>query len=476
MHPTNWKKPSLVMFFFVALAVASHAQTFTNLVNFNITNGDQPGYGPLVQGIDGNLYGTTVLGGVGSNCTSTYGCGTVFKVTPNGVLTTLYSFCSQPNCTDGYNPHAGLVLAANGNLYGSTQYGGVGNYCNPSGCGTIFEITSQGKLSTIFSFGSSGYDGDYPLGTLVLASNQDFYGTASNGGNQGGGTIFKITPSGRFTNLYNFCSICGQVPYFPNWGLLQASNGNLYGAVGYDIVETSLSGKLTIPYSGYDHAPFVQTVGSLIQALDGNLYGTTSGTAFKMTLGGTMTTLYTSCSQPNCTDGSSPFAGMIQATDGNFYGTTTQGGSTCTGYAYQGCGTVFKLTPGGKLTTLHSFDGLDGATPWAGLFQATNGNFYGTTSVYGTGAGVGTIFRLSVGLAPFVRALPNSGKVGAKIVILGTNLKGATRVTFDGIVATFTVVSPSEITTTVPVGATTGTVEVTTPGRKLKSNVAFKVI
>jgi uncharacterized repeat protein (TIGR03803 family) len=476
MNAKKGRQYPLALLFCVTIAVTSRAQTFTNLANFDITNGNQPGYGSLVQGIDGNLYGTTVFGGVGSSCTYTYGCGTVFKVTPNGVLTTLYSFCSLPNCTDGYNPYGGLVLMSNGNLYGTAQYGGVGGYCYPSGCGTIFEITPQGKLSTIFDFGSSDYNGFYPLDTLIVASNGNFYGTSSTGGvgAASAGTIFEITPSGNFTDLYNFCSNCGDVPYFPQFGLVQASNGNLYSAVGFDIVEITLSGSLTIPYSGYVHG-YTRPVGSLIQATDGNLYGTTSGTAFKMTLGGTMTTLYTFCSQPYCTDGNLPMSGVIQGTDGNFYGTTSTGGAACTGYAYQGCGTVFEITASGKLTTLHSFDGHDGDAPWAGLVQATNGDFYGTTSVYGTGSGVGTIFRLSMGLAPFVRALPNSGKVGAKILILGTNLKGSTSVTFNGAAATFQIVSAAEIIATIPAGATTGTIDVARPSGTLKSNVPFQV-
>lgn len=480
MKAKSWRKLSFAVFFCVAMAVTSHAQTFTNLVNFNIANGDEPGYGSLVQGTDGNLYGVTVLGGVASNCTYTYGCGTVFKVTPDGVLTTLYSFCSLPNCADGFSPYAGLALAPNGNLYGATQEGGVGINCDLAGnpnCGTIFEITPQGKLTTIFTF-SSGYNGVFPLGTLVLASNGDFYGTTNAGGNLAigtAGTIFKITPSGTLTTLYTFCSTCGQAPYFPQWGLVQANNGNLYSVVGFDIVETTLSGNLTIAYNGYAHSPFVQPVGSLAQATDGNLYGTTSGTAFKMTLGGTMTTLYTFCSQPYCTDGSAPMSGVIQGTDGNFYGTTATGGASCTGYAHQGCGTVFELTPSGKLTTLHSFDGLDGDDPWAGLVQATNGDFYGTTSVYGTGSGVGTIFRLSMGLGPFVRALPSVGKVGSTVVILGTNLTGATSVRFNNATAKFQLVSATEIVATVPTGATTGKIKVTLPSGTLKSNVPFLV-
>jgi uncharacterized repeat protein (TIGR03803 family) len=164
----------------------------------------------------------------------------------------------------------------------------------------------------------------------------------------------------------------------------------------------------------------------------------------------------------------------VQATDSNFYGTTGFGGNfQCD--QVDGCGTVFKITPAGTLTTLHSFAGPDGNAPYAGLMQATDGNFYGTTSGILTQFGNGTVFRLSLGLGPFVEILPTSGIVGAPVIILGTNLTGATGVRFSGTAATYTVVSASEITTTVPAGATTGTVQVATPIVTLNSNAPFRV-
>jgi uncharacterized repeat protein (TIGR03803 family) len=166
-------------------------------------------------------------------------------------------------------------------------------------------------------------------------------------------------------------------------------------------------------------------------------------------------------------------AGLVQATDGNFYGTTSYGG----GNNY---GTVFEMTPTGKLTMLHSLSGTDGAQPKAGLVQATNGDLYGTTFGGGwhdhrTIYYAGTVFSLAVGLGPFVKTLPTSGKVGAAVIILGNNLTGSTGVSFNGTAAEFTVVSSSEITTTVPSGATTGKIDVTTPSGMLTSNVKFRV-
>jgi len=167
-------------------------------------------------------------------------------------------------------------------------------------------------------------------------------------------------------------------------------------------------------------------------------------------------------------DGAGGYA-LIQATNGIFYGVGDGGPD----------GTVYSITSGGTLTTLHSFDGTDGENPSGGLVQATNGTFYGTTSQGGAGSqcgyGCGTIFSLSLGLGPFVETLPTSGKVGAAVMILGTNLTGATGVTYNGTAAVFKVVSSSEITTTVPTGATTGEVKVVTPSGTLSSNVSFRV-
>ena len=176
-----------------------------------------------------------------------------------------------------------------------------------------------------------------------------------------------------------------------------------------------------------------------------------------------------------------PQAGLVQATDGNFYGTTLVGGTNFDG-------TVFKITPSGTLTTLYSFCSqsgcTDGGVPQAGLVQATNGNFYGTASEGGVrcrtsdgpAEGCGTVFSLSLGLGPFVQAQPRAGNVGAVVNILGDDLTGATSVSFNGTAATFTVASPALITTTVPAGVSNGSVQVVTPSGTLSSNVPFQVL
>jgi uncharacterized repeat protein (TIGR03803 family) len=408
--------------------------------NGNCATGETP-WTDLVQTANGYFYGTTSGGGTGTNCV-TLSCGTIFRITPSGKLTTLHNFCSQTNCPDGADPRTGVVRATDGNLYGTTTAGGISTYCPKDeygSCGTIYKITPGGILTTLHNFCSQANctDGAFTLAGLVQATNGNFYGTTKKGGAHNWGTVFEITPAGKFTTLYSFCAQANCADgQSPQTALVQATNGNLYGT----------------------------TEGG---GANGNY-----GTVFEITPAGRLTTLHSFCAQANCADGQSPWE-LVQATNGRFYGTTY--GQWTTPY-----GTVFEITPAGKLTTLYTFcpqySCTDGAHPSAGLLQDTDGTFYGTTAGGGGGADYGTVFSLSVGLGPFVKTQPTSGKVGANVIILGNNLKGTTRVTFNGKVAAFKVVSGTEITATVPTGATTGTVKVTTPAGTLKSNVAFCVI
>jgi uncharacterized repeat protein (TIGR03803 family) len=320
------------------------------------------------------------------------------------------------------------------------------------GQGTIFKLTLAGELTTLHSFcetqNAEGYclDGNGPYTALVQGANGDLYGLAHNGGAHDGGTIFKITMAGDFTRLYSFCSVSGcadgEQPYA---ALIQGADGNFYGVTG----------------AGGNDAG-----------------GNGGGTFFTMTPSGVLTTLYNFCpAGGDCADGSYPLALML-ATDGNFYGMTGSGGAS-------GYGTIFQITPGGSLTTEHSFDGTDGIVsevqPGPYLIQDTSGTFYGVTAKGGANYTTcstcsGTVFSLSMGLGPFVKTLPTSGRVGSTVKILGNRLTGATSVTFNGVAATFTVASTTEITTTVPTGATTGVVQVVTSrGTTLTSNLAFTI-
>jgi uncharacterized repeat protein (TIGR03803 family) len=469
-----------VLLLCAATAIASSAQTFTNLLSFDGTDGALP-YAGLVQGTDGDFYGTTYNGG-------TYGYGTVFKITAAGRLTTLYSFCPGQVCTDGQYPNAGLVEATNGNFYGTTPSGG------PNGDGNIFEVTPVGKLTSIYLFCpqvSVCPDGSAPYAGLVQAINGRLYGATTAGGigscaAGGCGTIFEITLSGTLTTLYSFCSVVNSQGYCadgntPFAGPVQAADGQFYGTTelggAYNqgtFFQMTPSGKLTTLYSfcaqvdgsGYctdGNYPLPAPV----QASNGNLYGTTylggpsnSGTVYEITPAGKLATLHNFCSRPGCADGAGPRASLIQATDGNLYGTTP--------------GTLFAVRLSGTLTTLHTFSSSDGSIVNAGLVQGTNGTFYGT-AVYGGASADGTVFSLAVGLGSFVETRPASGKMGASVVILGNSLKGSTGVSFNGTPATFTVVSATEIKTNVPVGATSGAVQVTTATGTLTSNMPFRV-
>jgi uncharacterized repeat protein (TIGR03803 family) len=459
----RWKPILFLCVFCIAGAITSPATTFTSLVSFDKTNGANPVYVNLVQGTDGNLYGTTSEGGA-------HGYGTVFKITPAGTLTTIYSFCSKSGCADGEYPNAGLVLATNGNFYGTTHSGGAHDY------GTVFEITSGGTLTTLYSFCSKSgcADGTDPSDALIQGTNGNFYGTTFAGGADGRGTVFEITSAGKLTTLASFDNTDGGYPY---GGLVQATNGNFYGATsgggkysaGAVFGFTSAGVTVLHSFEGIDgYSPDA----GLVQATNGDLYGTTEvggsgrglGTVYQITSGGAFKSLLSFDS----TDGANPYAGVIQATDGNLYGTASAGGA-------HGYGTVFKVpTAGGTPTTLHSFANTDGNEPEGGLVQATNGIFYGTTYEGGK-YDDGTVFSLAVGLGPFVETNPTSGAVGAAVIILGNNLTGSTSVTFNGTAATFKVVSSTEITTTVPKGATTGLVKVKTPKGTLASNVSFRV-
>jgi uncharacterized repeat protein (TIGR03803 family) len=385
----NWSRRACLFFALCAAPViAVSAQTLTTRVDFDGTNGANPA-GPVVQGIDGNLYGVASQGGAN-------GYGTVFTMTHGGVLTTLHSF----DGTDGSLPNA-VLLATNGDFYGTTYGAGPYYYGNAIGPGTVFKITPGGKFTSRYTFCTQTgcADGEYPGGGLVQATNGDLYGITSYGGAYGGGTIFEITPAGKLMTLYSFCS---QQPgctdgETPSAGLIQATNGSLYGTTEYGgaknagtVFKMTPGGKLTTLYSFCSQTGCTDgsgPVGAIVQATDGSFYGTTSdygtggyGTVFKMTPGGRLTTLYSFCSQPGCTDGYQPYDGLIQATDGNFYGTTPYSAATCAVRAYgYGCGTIFKMTPSGELTTIFSFDGANGLYSYAGLLQATSGNFYSVT-------------------------------------------------------------------------------------------------
>ncbi len=276
----------IIVVSFIVSGLVATAQTFTTLATFS----DPDGLGPtaISQGTNGNFDGVGSTGGK-------YGYGTVFEVAPSGTLTVLYNFCPQTNCADGAYP-SGLMQAGNGNFYGITQSGGAGvsHVCHENivGCGTVFEITPGGKETALYDFCSKTActDGQAPGGMLVQGVNGNLYGTTYAGG----------------TNHLHFCD--------------DTSNP--------------------------------------------------CGTIFEITTSGALTTLHQFCSQPNCADGHIPFP-LVQATDGNFYGTTGLGGANKEG-------TFFEMKPSGTLTTLYSFTfaDTDGFVPLLSV-PGVDGNYYG---------------------------------------------------------------------------------------------------
>jgi uncharacterized repeat protein (TIGR03803 family) len=346
-------------------------------------------FGRLIEDASGNFYGTTKGGGStnGSDCnTGSCGYGTVFRLTPSGsgyTKTVLYNFCSQPFCTDGANPYAGVIEDTPGNFFGTTYNGGA------NGGGTVFKLTPSGNgytESVLYNFCSESQgsaactDGVNPYAGLIEDASGNLYGTTNLGGTgltlvngaYAYGTVFILAPSGggyKHTVLYNFCPP-SSTPFCtdgaaPNTALIEDASGNLYGM-------TVLGGTGT---------PALECA------------GLGCGTVFKLSPNGggyTETVLYNFCSQggSNCTDGAYPYgAALIEDDSGNFFGTTSAGGvNSCD---TPGCGTVFKLMPNGdgsySESVLHSFNYADGASPDAGLIEDASGNLYGTTSNGGTG-------------------------------------------------------------------------------------------
>jgi uncharacterized repeat protein (TIGR03803 family) len=373
----QWNRIFSVLLLCLAAMVSSQAQVLTTLHSFNEADGWRPVR--MFQSTDGNFYGVTAAGGAGGS-----NFGTVFKMTNAGALTTLHSF----NQADGWSP-AALIKGTDGNFYGTTASGGPGG----SNYGTIFKMTPTGVLTTLHAFNQA--DGWQP-GGMFQNTDGNFYGVTASGGPGGSnyGTIFKMTPAGALTTLHSFNQADGWSPA----ALIKGTDGNFYGTTASGgpggsnygtIFKMTPTGVLTTLHA-FNQADGWQP-GGMFQNTDGNFYGVTAsggpggssyGTIFKMTPTGALTTLHAF----DQTDGWNP-AALFKGTDGNFYGTTVGGGAGGGNF-----GTIFEMTPADVLTTLHIFDQADGSQP-GGMFQSTDGNFYGVTAAGGAG-GYGTAFKL----------------------------------------------------------------------------------
>ncbi len=418
------------------------AGTYTDLHDFSAANGDggQPN-GPPVAASDGNLYGTTELGGANGN-------GAIYKVTPAGVVSILYSFLGG---ADGHNPNASLIQGKDGNLYGTAANGGAG------GSGTVFKITTKGKLTVLHAF--DGTDGTQPNGALVQGTDGNFYGVTFQGGTNNDGVVYKVSASGKFTLIHNFdIPTDGSYAYA---AMVQGTDGNFYGTTNY--------------------------------------YGGDTDTIYKVTLKGVYSVVY-QFNGSSSTIGTSAANAMIQNTNGLLYGATSFSAAAVEG----GEGTIYTLNIGAKpFVRLTAASGLVGASinifgqgfssssvvKFDGV-TASNPVLQGTTYItvpVPTGALTGSV-TVATGsttltsnaifkVLPKVKSFtPTSGKVGTSVVITGVSLTQTSAVKFDGIAATsFTVNSDTQITAVVPTGAKTGKIAVTTKGGASTSSAVFTV-
>jgi uncharacterized repeat protein (TIGR03803 family) len=397
--------------------------TESTVVNFTGATGTdvgaEPLYGNLIQASDGNFYGITDGGGTNS-------LGTVFQLTPAGTYTVLHSFSTAT--TDGQYPYAGLVQGTDGNFYGTTEAGGANSD------GGVFQITSSGVFTLLYSF-TNGADGGSPEDSLVQGTDGEFYGTTVAGGGNGNGTVFKITSGGSLTPLHSFGPMFGSDGYHAIGGLVQGTDGNYYGTAIYGgtggggtLYKISPSGAYStfynfpyMPANGVNYPDGASPYGQLVQGTDGNFYGTTyyggetqedgNGAIYKITPSASLTVIHTFLGYS--TDGLEPTAGLVLGSDGNLYGTSLKGG---TGSGL-GDGTAYQISTTGTFNLLYTFGAsdTDGASPDGGLVQGMDGNLYGTATNGGTGAS-GTIYKLTASpalAAPVVlSASPSTVTVG----------------------------------------------------------------
>jgi uncharacterized repeat protein (TIGR03803 family) len=379
----------------LALVQSAQAQTFSVLHSFSYPtsfDGEYPD-GNLFQDSSGDIYGSTYWGGdynFGS------GFGTLFTVNASTGYLQIYEFSgtSGGNFVDGANPFSGLVAGKSNIFYGTTYDGGA------SGNGIVFSLTLHNAFDSVLHNFSGGKDGAYPSGGLIVDANGTLYGTTAEGGRFGLGTIFKLTASGKKSVLHSFAGGAsdGQYPLYTS--LVMDSAGNLYGltqeggtaGVG-TLYEVSQDGtfKLLHSFAGGTQDG-CHPLGTPLVDKNGNIYGTTFGcgasslgTVWRVQKDGTETLLHNFAGGKK--DGAEPFSGVIADAAGNLYGNTELGGA-------KNEGTVYAINAKGKFSLLHSFTGSDGAFPVGGMVRDANGNLYGT-AFYGGEFFYGTLWELT---------------------------------------------------------------------------------
>ena len=441
----------------LALASTGMAQTVTSLYPYPGTSNNTTGLtntAQLAQGPDGNIYSTDQLDG-------TYGQGSVYDISPSGEFSSVYSFCEEgPNCvTTGAIPFGGVTLGPDGNFYGTVRQGAA------DGNGQVFKLTPKGVRTTVYNFtGANPGDGGFPIYPVFLSSDGDLWGVRPN---TYCGGVFKLTLKGAISNFPLAASACdnGANPNLPT----QGSDGNFYGTAqggggspcqpGCGVVyKVTPAGKITVPYKFQGGTDGAYPQGVLVEGTDGDFWGVTQGGSKNY---GTIFKISPSgefsvvYTFTGGTDGGGAVAGLTLGSDGNFYG-TAEGGP-------DGAGMIFQITPAGTLSVEYSFVASaigPGFGPCTVLMQHTSGKFYGSTC--GNSLGGSFFYALDMGLPPFVRTVAQSGKVGATVTFFGQDFTDTTEVEFDGTEATFKVISASELTAVVPAAAVTGLVSVVT--------------
>ena len=369
----------------VSAANGAQASTETTLYSFTDTSGAQPMAG-VTRDKAGNLYGTATYGGSGY--------GTVFKLAPDGTETTLHSFTGG---SDGKSPYGAVILDQKGNVYGTASYGGAEGY------GDVYKIAANGRFSVLYSF-TGGNDGSSPESPLFRDKAGDLFGTAKNRGGSGYGTVFKLAPDGTETTLYSFTGRSDGA--YPIAGLVQDKAGNVYGTASYggaegygDVYKIAANGTFSVLYSFTGGSDGANPSSNVIVDKSGNLYGTTpdggsasEGVVFEIATNGTESILHTFTGR---SDGGFPGGGLVMGKKHTLYGTTLVGGVAAGCTAGAGCGTIFSLgLKKGTEKVLYAFTGesSDGANPGPLTLDKQTDIFYGSAQ-YGGAKNFGTVFE-----------------------------------------------------------------------------------
>ena len=460
LRPNSRRSPRQIMhvvttFVLAGVAVAAQAQTYTDLYNATASNANiENPFGVIAQGSDGNLYSTSLNGGTFF--------GAIYKVSPTGVEKVINNI--------GFFPASGLTLGTDGQFYGTDQNGGTSN------CGQVYKVTAAGKSTILHNFNGTT-EGCDPQSVPIQAANGLFYGTSNS-------VAYSVSSTGVFNILHTFTGPDGTDPV---GALVQGNDGNFYGTTftggsnNFGVIyKMTPSGAVTVLHNFDKNPEGASPNFALIQATDGNFYGVTTaggtfyGTVFQITPGGAFTVLHTFT---NGSDGSTPSGALVQATDGMLYGATAGGGTS-------NIGTIFSLTTSGaSYSVLFNFVQATGAVPSSGLVQHTNGKFYGQTKNGGSSpncntAGCGVFYSFDIGSSGFLRLAKTSGVELSKVGIYGQGFaKGSSVVKFGGVTATAITLSGSTyILATVPTGAKSGNVTVTTGSTTLTSRQKFSVL